>query len=75
MRQWKVFGCVLGSLVGWTALAHSLGGGPVSFATVARGSVSRVKQPQITLRSVCPESTQTDPSSANHAKENPSGSR
>jgi hypothetical protein len=45
VRQWTVFGCVLGSLVGWTALAHSLGGGPVSFATVARGSVSRMKQP------------------------------
>src|SRR3989304_4931964 len=37
MRQRTVFGCVLGSLVGWTALAHSLGGGPVSFVTVARG--------------------------------------
>jgi hypothetical protein len=49
MRHPTVFGCVLGSLVGWTALAHSLGGGPVSFVTVARGSVSRVKQPLETV--------------------------
>ena len=49
MRQRTVFGYVLGSLVGWTALAHSLGGGPVSFVTVARGSVSRVKQPLETV--------------------------
>lgn len=46
MRQGTLFGWMLGSLVGWAAVAHSLGDGlAVSFSTVARGGVSRVKQP------------------------------
>lgn len=46
MRLRTVLGCLAGGLVGWTALAHSLGSAPaVLFVTVARGAVSQVKQP------------------------------
>ncbi len=46
MREHLVVGWLLGGLVGWSVLsAFAQGGPPVSIVTVARGAVSRVKEP------------------------------